>query len=219
MYEKMKEDHFQLDPDFIEIRKKTSSWLERLMQDLNILPQTSQILSIGAGLGLVEIPLINKGYNITLQEHQDQSFFYIKKALPQVQLKFLCTKDVSDVSKNMYDFIYAYGVFCVIDMKYLSSFMKNIYQILKPGGCFAIISGDGAYSWDLLKTLFVKHQGVLWGWKRPWQLTAWYAKKVGFTLEAHYFLNGSLERENPSKILGIPIKYSPLQDYFLFRKP
>jgi|GEM_PF-5551324 len=216
-YERFTKDGLSLKSEFIAHRNTVSNWLESVMSDLSVIPNLSRILSIGAGFGIIEASLIKKKYNITMQECQDKSVDYMKKFIPPEKFKFIKSKNLNNIEANSFDFIYAYGVCYSMTLQTLNSFLAEVERILVPQGIICI-AGDAPYAWSLIKSPFVKHNGFVWGWRRPWQLTSFLAKKNGLQLISHAFLGESFANVSPKKFLGIPLYFGPYQDFFLFRK-
>jgi len=181
-YIQLKDNNYVIDSDW-KIKKEQMTLL--LKQKIDELSKYKRIkvLSIGAGLGLIELPLIIDGYDIELQECQAESFEYIKS---QISIKEWITNDFSDLPADSYDLIYMSIVSYVFDLPTYKEVLKNCSRILKKGGKLII--------WDprcpnpiVYKTkTFIKHllnfpRGVKWGWARSCSLHTALAEKAGFT--------------------------------------
>ena len=69
LYEKMAlRNDFSISDTFVEEKKKLSSWVFNKLKENGC--QRSNILSLGCGLGLIELELLKKGVRVDLQESQ-----------------------------------------------------------------------------------------------------------------------------------------------------
>jgi SAM-dependent methyltransferase len=216
-YTKLNDGSCTIEPQFIAFRQTVSQWLEKIMKGLSIQPHDSRILSVGAGLGYIEAPLIEKGYDIIIQECQSKSLEYIEKLIPSQKICFINSPDLTEIKGESFDFVYAYGVCYSLSPEILESFLMQISRVLIPGGMLCI-AGDGSYAWNLLKSLIQKHQGIQWGWRRPWQQTVKLAKKHNLVLNRHSFLNDDFEEIIPWTFLKIPLIFGAYQDLFIFKR-
>ena len=77
-YQKFRKNGYNFSKEFHEERILVSGNIQKTIDQLFNEPKKAEVLSIGSGLGLVEIPLLKKAYKITLQECNEASFDYIK---------------------------------------------------------------------------------------------------------------------------------------------
>lgn len=216
-YREHKKRGFVFSEGFLNDRKKTSHFIKRELERLLKNPRKLKILSIGAGLGLIEEPLLGEGFDITLQECTKEPFEYIESKKLQNPPKTIVSEDLKDVPSESFDFVYCHGVCYAMDLETLKSFLRESFRVLKKDG-YLQISGDGVYFWNLLKSLLFKHDGVLWGWRRPWQITRFHALRAGFKFEEHSFLDEDFREVFPQCFLGVPVHSVPVSDFFVFKK-
>lgn len=209
LYEKMalRED-FSISHGFVEEKKKLSSWVFDKLKENGC--QKSNILSLGCGLGLIELELLKKGIRVDLQESQEASMAYIKQFHGEryKQLNFICSEDLSNFSSKHYDVILAVTCSYCLDKDMIDLFLDDVRRVLKKGGIF--IWYDTAYSfkaimkniyWNLRKT---QHAGVFWGWIRSVPCWVNMAEKHYFSVKSINFFDERNNVLNPPKLFNIP---------------
>ncbi len=168
-------------------------------------------------MGIIEKKLIEKGFDVHLQECTDEVVPYLEKQIGKDKLNFISDKNLTNIESAKYDFILVFGVYYSIPPAGLSNFMDALSRIVKRGG-IVCIAGDGSFAWSLLKSLFFKHEGILWGWRSPWWYTVHTAKRSDLKLLRHDLLGENMKPYDCIKIFGSPIKFVNCMDFFLFNK-
>jgi 2-polyprenyl-3-methyl-5-hydroxy-6-metoxy-1,4-benzoquinol methylase len=153
-----------------------SEWLESEylipMLKRDIAPK---ILSIGAGLGIIEEPLLRKGYRIDLQECQEKSLENIIKAHPNVKYYICDCRNMRDISSNSYDMVYAVGVDYIFGRYDYKIMLDEIARLIKPDGIVIVVNISNISITGLFRELIrpfyygiVKKdsRGIPWGYKR-----------------------------------------------------
>ena len=207
---------FLLSPAWAWVQKKhnLSAWLHLFLN--TIMSANPAILSVGCGFGIVELPLIQKGMNINLQECQNYSIEYLKKNYPEVFKKtsFIISEDLSDIPSNSYDVVMSITSSYCLNQETLLSFLKAVKRILKKGGVFiwyeTVLSFEdiGYFIKSTFYNIIFRHKNyqdkVLWGWKRSMNHQSLRARSQGLKLcQTFYFDKNNLE-VFPSKFLGLP---------------
>lgn len=182
-YRKLEENDWRFEPDWLETKRKNGRWLGSVIETLKT-PQ-AKILSVGAGLGVVEEELIRRGHDIELQECQEKSFGYLKNRGFD-SLKLWISPDLKDLPSQCYDVIYSnLMVYALKDSEY-ENFLWECNRILKDGGTLIITDIVANVKWFLLQpVILLKHMidrkpRVFWGYVRSVDMHKKIAKKKGF---------------------------------------
>jgi 2-polyprenyl-3-methyl-5-hydroxy-6-metoxy-1,4-benzoquinol methylase len=190
-YEGLEESKFDIEPIWIAHKKETSKLLR------NYLPKDKDatILSIGAGIGIVEEDLLKEGFPIELQECQPSSLNYLKSK--NVKFNKIICSDLSTISKK-YDLIYTISTSYCFEYNKYQQFLKQIHKLLNHNGEFIIcecIPNKYFITPKLinpLKRLIKKLLGikikpqVFWGWFRHPKLHISLCLKAGFKEIEHF---------------------------------
>ena len=171
LYEKMAlRNDFSISDTFVEEKKKLSSWVFNKLKENGC--QRSNILSLGCGLGLIELELLKKGVRVDLQESQKISIKYIKRFHRDIfnNFNFIYSQDLNNIGTKKYDLVLAITCSYCLNKKTIQLFLEEVRRILKDDGF--LIWYDAAFSFStLIKNIYwnlrnTKHAGVFWGWIR-----------------------------------------------------
>ena len=67
-YRRLKEKNYKFQPKWLERRARMTQWMKDNYDDIKVKPEGTKVaISLGAGLGIVERPLIEERYQIELQ--------------------------------------------------------------------------------------------------------------------------------------------------------
>jgi SAM-dependent methyltransferase len=141
-------------------------WLDQLARQLGRDAAQLNVISVGAGLGVVEQPLLLQGYNITLHEIQEESLDQARRrfAVARHELR-TAVGPLAEITER-FDVAYLGTCeYCLTSDKAHEEFLQSVRDVLVPGG--SIIAMDVAPSWrmvthDLLDRVGL-HRGILWG--------------------------------------------------------
>ncbi len=205
-YQKLKEKGFPLSQIWVDRKRE----LARKLSNLRVLQgRAASVLSIGAGLGIVEANLIKKGWNVDTQECQPYSISYMKQQYPDQfkKTRFFLSTDLSEIPSNSYDMILAVTSSYCLNDDTLELFLQSVRRLLKKGGVF--IWYETSLTWhDIIihiKSKFLGHpSGVLWGWKRSFKTVNKLAQKNGFSLLDHLYLDQDNKEISSSERIGLP---------------
>lgn len=128
-YRRLHADGFKIGSDWISSKANLTDITKNML--LQYSANDARIISVGAGLGVVEEPLIRAGWDITLQECQGESFSYLKEK--KVEFKELISNDLSVVETNAFDLCLMYGISYVFSQKSYAKYAKELHRIIKPG--------------------------------------------------------------------------------------
>ncbi|MBX9976740.1 MAG: methyltransferase domain-containing protein [Alphaproteobacteria bacterium] len=207
---------------WIKNKHSLSAWLEKYFEKNNL--GKGKTLSIGCGLGIVEQPLIDKGFHIDVQECQDKSIHYLSKKYPQTYKKtrFILSQDLKEIDDSIYDSILAItSTYCLTDLE-VNAFLTSVSRILKQGGVF--IWYETPLTWfDLFhylkqSLLMRKSEGVLWGWKRSKNHFIRSAKKCNFSVKEFFYFDKKNNGINPSTLFDLPYDDRTSWQMMVFKK-
>ena len=224
VYEKLKADKYQtISLSFCESKKRLAQWLESFFHSQHISSQ-SKILSIGCGMGLVESPLRKVGFEIDLQECQEQSFDYMMKRYPVEfkKSKLIISQDLESINNQTYDCVMAITSTYPLEERQLSSFLASVSRVLKKGGIF--IWYDTSYNfshlfhqiyWFLRNT---KHAGIPWGYKRCLKHWNRKVKQTDLAYETYFYFDKENHLLESKRLLGLPLNNKTAWQMGIYRK-
>ena len=122
-YRKMRSANFAFDPAWLAVKSRTTEWLQKLCILSDVYPGHGKVISLGAGLGIVELPLIEQGYDIELQECQDQSLEYIKRQ--GATFTEWIISDFDALPAGRYDAVYVGSLSYALDFSHYQRFFRS----------------------------------------------------------------------------------------------
>ncbi len=211
LYEKMAlRKDFSITADFVEEKEKLSSWLFDKLKDNQY--QKSNILSLGCGLGLIELELFKKGIRVDLQESQEISIEYIKRFHIDKfkDFNFICSQDLSNIDDGKYDVVLAITCSYCLDRATMKHFLEGVNRVLKDKGIFIWYDTSLSFS-NMIRNIYynfrkTKHAGVFWGWKRSIPFWIKMARDQGFSVESVSFFDEKNNVVFPRKLFNIPFR-------------
>jgi len=165
----------QLDPAYIKVKSEAAHFICEQFPDKN-----SKILAIGCGLGIIEMNLMEAGYqNIFITEVSDVPLKWIGKVVDP-QRMFVGYFPECIPTELEFDVIYLCGVDYCFHQEEWTQFLSAVKNKLKDGGHCMVISGsyepEGLFVRSLrqlksgikllLHGLKVHPLGQLWGYTR-----------------------------------------------------
>lgn len=179
-----------LNPDWLKLKVESAKYL-----DANVFPSKNcQILSVGCGLGVMEMMLLENGYkHLEVTEVSPSSLKWFRNKLPGDQIHIGAFPDCLPPEKR-YESILLSGVEYFLDDKQLVDFLCNVRQLLVPEGHCTMLS----WSFDLghplqlirqnlrdkIKALLekcgIQNRGQLWGYSRTLKEYRQSFMKAGF---------------------------------------
>ena len=167
--------------------------------------KNASILSIGAGTGIVEKPLIELGYTIDLQDFQESSFH----TFGVTYLTNCYTCPINKIGKS-YDVCFLNAVSYALTADDLETLLSDIYACLKPGG--VLIWVDATFSWHEVYSFWrnkirLKQECVLWGYKR--NFACWQNFANDYTVLEKEYYGSTMQPENAITVMGLPLHRTP----------
>lgn len=212
LYEKWQNNDFKLEGNWLLMKQKMSDIFYNVLSDLRILNQ--RIISLGAGLGIIEKGLIEKGVvDIELQECQGISFNYIKNF---INPKIWITTDFRELPPASYKAVLTISLVYVFGNKEYENFFEQCARMITRPGYLIIWDHDiflraaiknqvTCVKSLLLSLLKSKNKkAIAWGWLRTPGMHISIAEKHGFRLVKDQYFNIDLDPiENPPRLFGM----------------
>lgn len=173
------------------------------------------VLSVGAGTGIIEQPLIQAGYNIHLQEFQ-------KKSLEIFGASALTTchyTDLSEIIDEQYGMIVTIAMTYALDETALRAFFASCNKLLTKNGILVIL--DTSLSWKEIYSYirnkkYYENNHLLWGYKRG--ISNYSKLTFNFILDSYEFYNEEMQKIQPITFRGIPLNIVPCWQMMVFKK-
>ena len=179
----------KLDPNWLKLKSVSADKVAFLLKD----SKDRSILSIGAGLGLIEKKLFEKGYrNIFIQEVSEDAASYSRTFLNPSNI-YLGNFPECVESKKIFDYVLLGGIEYIFDDLQFGELLENIKKFIHKDSKLIILS------WSIekedyfskfkifLKELLIKIQllnpGQFWGYSRTLKELVSLLIKSGFNVE------------------------------------
>jgi len=227
-YRRLKEGNYKFQPKWLERRARMTQWMKENYDDIKVKPEGTKVaISLGAGLGIVEKPLIEEGYHIELQECQSESFEYIRESIQPTEW---ITTDFGVLPSNRYNLVYAFGISYVFNTSEYLSFFRHCSRILRKGGRLVLWDPEYRFSPIQIMKGFVSsvllrrssvENSVFWGWLRSSWVHKSSAKMAKFKLVGRVSFDGDFSPvdRHGRRILGYPVGKNPsVIQGFVFEK-
>lgn len=212
-YQSLLKNNDILSQEWKSQKQNQTVWLKEQLLKYGTI--ASKTLSIGAGTGIVELPLLKKGFHIDLHDFQSASFN--QYSMPEITNCFSC--DLSHLNENTYDIIFSIATTYAMDRQMLQEYLSKIRKLLKHNGVFiwldTSLSWKEVYSHYRNKDYYHKNC-VLWGYKRNLNLWRKFGKNF-VCLDAKYY-NNNMDQIGVKTIFGTPISQTPAWQLMVLRK-
>lgn len=128
----------KLTSNWIAEKQRIGQWLATALLQPFGAPEKLRILSVGAGLGLVEGWLLDRGYWVDVLECEEHSLSSLKQRYPKV-LAIVGDARGIPCRSCVYDLVYMSAVDYCFDRNQYIEALGEARRLLKPGGRFACI--------------------------------------------------------------------------------
>ena len=212
-YKKISENQSALGDQWKLAKQNQTKWLQQKIDALG--GKDKQVLSVGAGTGIIELPLIRDNYNIDLQECQKDSLNLIGAADQTICYDV----GLNSIQNSTYDLIVAVAMTYALDDAALNNFFIDCSKLLKSRGVIILL--DTSLSWLEIYAHFrnkktYRNDYLFWGYKRS--LSDYLQRCFGFKNRSHEFYDGNMCLIKPKKILGVPFNMLPTWQMMEFQK-
>jgi hypothetical protein len=215
LYRRWKANRFASDPGWIEAKKQIADLMD---ETLSAFAAAGPILSLGAGLGLIEEHLMAAGWPIELQECQAES---LSRFSDTGRARVWVTNDLTPLPANGYGAILAISMAYALDDAAYRALLADCHRVLKPGGVVVLWDHDMRVSLAPIRRLITGGpRPLLWGWLRSPALHRAFAAGVGFRhLRTRFFDRALHVIPPPLRFGGVQGPFGPsLAQELLFRK-
>ena len=188
-YKKLRDSNYNFQCDWLESKRKMGEWLKVCIdiEEKNA-NKKLKILSVGAGLGVVEEILIIDTYDIEIQECQENSFDYLHRQgiIPNREW---VTYNLRELPVDSYDIIFVNLVVYAFETESYFQFLKDINYLLKKEGKLILVEQTASLQSklssiikNLINIIKSDKDRVFWGWIRTGFSHKSIAKKAGFEI-------------------------------------
>jgi hypothetical protein len=185
LYERWQDVGFQPEPNWIEAKGRIASILSGVIDTHN--PAATNLLSVGAGLGLVEQYLgrLRPGMEIELQECQEASFSYLRRELGTRMPRTWVCPTLSPLPTSSYDVIFLGTVAYAFVGTTYTQLLHECRRLLRPEGIVVMWEQDVRCpplqaAKRLARSLFRGYRDIAWGVLRSPACHNAFAVECGF---------------------------------------
>lgn len=198
---------------WLKAKEYKTMWFERQIHEYGL--GNKKLLSVGAGTGVVELPLLQRNIDLELHDIQPDGF-----EITGVNKLTNCYADSLQDIQTKYDAIFSLGVAYALNNSQLRKLFKDVANLLKSQGIFFLL--DTSLSWfeiysNLRNNNYLKNNCLLWGKKRS--LSEFYKYHNDFfELKRAFFLNSKLEEINSINFMKVPLNVTPIWQLLILKK-
>jgi SAM-dependent methyltransferase len=215
LYRRWKTNRFASDPGWVEGKRQIA---DLMIGTLTSFAVPGPVLSLGAGLGLIEEHLLDAGWEIELQECQGES---LSRFSETGRARVWVTAGLAGLSGTTYGAILAISMAYALDNTQYGAVLRDCHRLLKPGGVLVVWDHDIRVSLAPLRRLLRGGpRPLLWGWLRSPALHQAIGVEAGFRHVRTRFFDHRLQAiDPPFRITGVQGPFgSSLAQELLFRK-
>jgi len=228
-YERLRQNGFRVASEWADQKRRWTPWVQRYLdQRRRETGSASRGISVGAGLGIVEEPLLSRGYDIVLHECQPDSFEYLRHR--GVRFEQIIGTDLSSVASETFDVAFMLTISYVFPADGFVPVLRDVRRILRPGGLLVLAELLPPFS--KLPIVTRTHRaglrllgrrrapGVFWGWLRTAAEHRAALRQAGFTVEETLFLDDRGQRVSaPLLPFGCALPHShAVSQWFVARR-
>lgn len=206
-YRALGERRFDLPQAWLDGKGKAAARLSFILtREATRLGRGPNVLSIGAGLGVMELPLIAEGWDIELQECQAESLAYFRQHRSGDGTRIRIGQP-SALPSKAYDVVYLSQVAYALPRGVYAAMLEEAARLLRPGGLCAIWEPECSMMMAIAMRWRKLPPGqVFWGWRRSQVLHRKLAEAAGFRVESCTSLDHhSVEVPSPFRFCGVAV--------------
>lgn len=190
-YSRLRKNNFKFNKDWSEPKINIGKWLREYIDNIEVeMNRKVKVLSVGAGIGIVEEELIVNDYNIEIQECQIESFEYLHNKGIKAKKEWIMY-DLKGITSEDYDIIFVNGVMYAFIDKIYKELLNDIFRLLNREGRLIIIDPSATIKSKLASAIRnivyytnKNKKRVFWGLIRTINYHVYLAKSQCFMLKS-----------------------------------
>jgi SAM-dependent methyltransferase len=194
-YESLLSRHAELASDWIAQKQNIGRWLATVLLKPLGAPETLRVLSVGAGLGVMEGWLWDQGYRVDVLECEEHSLLSLKQRHPELA-RIMGDARCIPCRSGIYDLVYMSAVDYCFDRIQYGGVLREAQRLLKPGGrvaciCLSNLSLKGlikgaakSFLNGVVMQSAERERKVLWGYQRTVGEHVSAGRKAGLACES-----------------------------------
>ncbi|MBI4596981.1 MAG: class I SAM-dependent methyltransferase [Candidatus Omnitrophica bacterium] len=140
-YEQLLSRSFQPAPEWVESKRRIGAWLASTIRARAARGVAPRILSVGAGLGIVERVLDEARYHVDVLECEPHSLKHLQSHLPGAGVILGDARHIP-CRTGSYDAVYMSNVDYCFDRSGYTQVWREMGRILRPGGLAVCVSSS-----------------------------------------------------------------------------
>ena len=185
---------------WLDVKRKNSellaAWLEATGRNLGVDPNKLSLLSVGAGLGIIELPLVAMGYRVTLHDVQAESLQHASDRARQAGLEVEVVTGPLDAIGRRFDVVYVGLVeYCLAEQSEYLRFLSDVRSLVSDRGRLIAADLEPSIRTYLAAATagYRRGNGIRWGRLRSGASRSRALMKSGFNVIAHELYNSDLQ--------------------------
>jgi len=199
LYRRWKNASFASDDEWIAAKKRIADLMAESLVRYAV--PTPRVLSVGAGLGLIEGYLLDAGWSVELQECQGES---LDRFRSDSRTRVWIGADLRELPSNTFDAVLSISMAYALSLAGYRALLVDCARILRPGGVLIVWDHDVRIGFSTLRGRLRGRRLLFWGWLRTPRLHAALAEAAGFRTERiRYFDTRLTPVPPPIRIAGL----------------
>jgi len=203
LYRRWKDASFASDDGWVNAKRRIADLMADTLRQYA--PPSPRVLSIGAGLGLIEGHLLDAGWRVELQECQAES---LDRFRSDPRTRVWIGADLHGLPSTEFDAILSISMAYALSLERYRALLADCARILRPGGVLIVWDHDVRIAFSTLRSRLRGRRQLFWGWLRTPNLHTALAEAAGFRTERVRFFDASLSPVDP------PLRLAGLQSPF-----
>ncbi len=172
-YALLSEEGSAPDPAWVRAKQNLAEWVEGAVLR-PLAARRPAILSLGAGLGVMEELWLARGYQVAVQECQPHSLRGLRERHPDVQV-FLGDASHVEAPDGAFEAVVLSAIDYIYSRAEYSELLAEVARLLRPGGVAVMVSVSNLSVRGILRSLARAavawarprdRSALMWGWKR-----------------------------------------------------
>jgi hypothetical protein len=199
LYRRWKDASFASDAGWVNAKRTIADLMAGSLR--SYAPPSPRVLSLGAGLGLIEGHLLDAGWRVELQECQPDS---LERFRSDPRTRVWIGPDLRELPAREFDAILSISMVYSLSLSRYRELLTDCARILRPNGALIVWDHDVRITFSALRRRLRGKRQLFWGWLRTPQLHAALGQAAGFRLDRVRFFDASLTAiDPPLRIAGL----------------